>query len=85
MLKLTLTEKKRVVLDMKGSTYNTLLTVRKATSCPGPQVELACAAGYVTDRSYLDLTLDPGSYYVQIDGYASGAGAWFLEAFVVDP
>lgn len=85
MLKLTLAAKKRVVLDMKGSTYNTLLTVRNASSCPGPQVQLACAAGYVTDRSYLDVTLDPGSYHVQIDGYASASGAWFLEAFVVDP
>jgi hypothetical protein len=85
MLKLTLAAKKRVILDMKGSTYNTLLTVRKASSCPGPQVELACAAGYANDRSYLDVTLDPGSYYVQIDGYASAAGSWFLEAFVVDP
>ncbi len=85
MLSLTLATKKRVVLDMQGSVYSTLLAVRKADSCPGPQVPLACAAGYYTERSFLDLTLDAGSYWVQVDGYASASGAWFLEVFVVDP
>jgi hypothetical protein len=85
MLSLTLTQKKRVVLDMKGSVYSTLIAVRKGTSCPGTTVELGCAAGYGTDRSFLDLVLDPGSYWVQLDGYASASGAWFLEVFIVDP
>jgi len=85
MLKLELTQKKRVVLDMKGSGYHTLLVLRKATSCPGPEVASACAAGYYPDRSFLDVTLDPGSYWVQIDGYAGYSGQWFLEAMIVDP
>lgn len=85
MLKLELAAKKRVVLDMKGSSYNTLLVVRKATGCPGPEVALACAAGYYQDRSFLDLSLDSGSYYVQVDGYAGYSGQWFLDVFIVDP
>lgn len=85
MLKLDLAAKKRVILEMKGSAYNTLLVVRKATGCPGPEVAKGCAAGYQTDRSFLDLTLDAGSYWVQVDGYAGYSGQWFLDAFIVDP
>jgi hypothetical protein len=85
MLKLELSSKKRVILDMKGSAYSTLLVVRRATGCPGPEVAKACAAGYFTDRSFLDLTLEAGSYWVQVDGYAGYFGQWFLDAFIVDP
>jgi hypothetical protein len=85
MLSLDLPSKKRVVLDMRGSSYNTLLTVRHAQGCPGPEVANACAAGYVPERSFLDLTLDAGSYFIQIDGYAGSAGSWFLDVFVSDP
>jgi hypothetical protein len=45
----------------------------------------ACSAGYVPLRSYLDLTLDPGTYWVQVDGFDYAAGAWFLDVRVVDP
>ncbi|MBI3203636.1 MAG: hypothetical protein HYZ29_19010 [Myxococcales bacterium] len=85
MLKLDLPGKKRVILDMAGSAYNTLLVVRRATGCPGPEVVKGCAAGYQTGRSFLDLTLDAGSYWVQVDGYAGYSGQWFLDAFIVDP
>ncbi|MBK7586658.1 MAG: putative metal-binding motif-containing protein [Myxococcales bacterium] len=85
MLRLDLTKKKRVVLDMKGSAYSTLLVVRRAEGCPGPEVTKACAAGYYPDKSFLDLTLDAGSYFVQVDGYAGNSGQWFLDVFVVDP
>lgn len=85
MLKLVLAERRRVVFDMKGSSYSTLLDVRRGPACPGTEVVQACAAGYVADRSYLDLVLDPGEYWVQIDGYAGADGAWFLDVFTADP
>lgn len=85
MLKLDLAAKKRVILDMAGSSYSTLLAVRKAEGCPGPEVSKACAAGYGLDKSFLDLTLEAGSYFVQVDGYAGQSGQWFLEVFVTDP
>jgi hypothetical protein len=85
MLHLSLSKKKRVIFDMKGSSYNTLLDVRRGPSCPGQEVALACAAGYVADRSYLDLTLDAGDYYVQIDGYAGASGSWSLDVYTADP
>lgn len=85
LLKLTLPASKRVVLDMMGSSYSTLLDVRKGPDCPGTEVLLACAAGYYVQRSFLDLTLDAGTYFIQIDGYAGQSGPWFLDVRVVDP
>jgi hypothetical protein len=85
MLRLVLSVKKRVVFDMKGSAYDTLLDVRKGPSCPGTEIVNACAAGYYPDKSFLDLTLDPGEYFVQVDGYAGDKGAWVLDVFVASP
>jgi hypothetical protein len=86
VLELQLTQTKRVVLDMQGSSYATLLSVREDQGgCPGQEVIGACAAGYYPERSYLDLELAAGVYYILVDGYASQSGAWFLDIFVVDP
>ncbi|APR85712.1 Type IV fimbrial biogenesis protein PilY1 [Minicystis rosea] len=85
LLSLTLTGKKRVVLDMSGSGYNTVLDVRQGPSCPGTEVSLACAVGYYAGRSYLDLVLEAGTYYLQIDGFVLDEGPWFLDVRVVDP
>jgi hypothetical protein len=81
MLKLTLTERRRVVLDMNGSGYQTLLDVRRGPTCPGTEVTNACAAGYVPGRSFLELVLDPDVYYIQVDGYSGSAGPWLLNVF----
>jgi hypothetical protein len=85
MLKFTLPVKKRVVFDMQGSSYPTMLDVRRGSVCPGVEMPGSCSVGYLALRSYLDLTLDPGIYWVQVDGYASSAGTWFLDVRVVDP
>jgi hypothetical protein len=85
IMKFTLSQKKRVVFDMQGSGYSTLLDVRKGETCPGLEMPGACSAGYLPLRSYLDLTLDPGTYWVQVDGYGSDQGTWFLDVRVVDP
>jgi hypothetical protein len=85
MLKLVLSEKKRVVLDMTGSAYSTLLDVRKGSTCPGAEVPLGCTIGYGSATSFLDLTLEAGTYWIQIDGFDGDSGAWFLDVRVVDP
>jgi hypothetical protein len=85
LLSLTLTAQKRVVLDMNGSGYNTILDVRQGPGCPGTEVPMACAAGYVQGRSYLDLVLGAGTYYIQVDGFELDTGPWFLDVRVVDP
>lgn len=85
ILELVLTQTKRVVLDMMGSGYPTLLSVREGVTCPGTAVTGACAAGFFAERSFLDLELPPSTYYIIVDGYGGQAGAWFLDVFVVDP
>ncbi len=85
LLKLTLTTPQRVVMDMAGSAYTTVLDVREGPSCPGTEVPMACAVGYPPGRSYLDVLLGAGTYYLQIDGLALDSGAWFLDVRVVDP
>ncbi|MBW2457434.1 MAG: putative metal-binding motif-containing protein [Deltaproteobacteria bacterium] len=85
LLKLELSQTKRVVLDMQGSAYATVLDVREGQPCPGQEVAQGCAAGYYPQRSYLDLELPAATYYIQVDGYAGQQGAWFLDVHVVDP
>ena len=85
ILQLNLPAPKRVVLDMQGSAYATVLDVREGPACPGMEMPFSCAAGFYPERSYLDLDLAAGTYFIQIDGYASQSGSWFLDIFVVDP
>lgn len=85
LLRLDLSETKRVILDMTGSTYGTLLDVRKGPTCPGVEVPGACSASVSSDTSYLDLTLDQGTYFLQVDGLGGATGAWMLDVHVVDP
>lgn len=85
LLSLTLPSTKRVVLDMSGSTYSTLLDVRKGPACPGQEVAMGCTVGFGMETSFLDLMLDAGTYYLQIDGLALAEGAWSLNVFVIDP
>lgn len=85
MLRLELPSKKRVVFDMSGSGYTTLLDVRKGPDCPGLEMPSSCSVGYSAARSYLDRTLEAGTYWIQIDGYAGASGPWFLDIRVVDP
>jgi len=85
LLKLELTAPKRVVFDMLGSAYSTMLSVRSGATCPGAELPQSCSLGFSASRSFLDLDLIPGTYYVQIDGYAGSVGPWFLDVRVVDP
>lgn len=81
ILELRLSAPRRVVLDMIGSSYSTILSLRAGQTCPGAERPSACAAGYGPTRSYLDLELQPGDYFVQIDGYNGATGAWKLDVF----
>lgn len=85
LLRLTLTEPRRVLFDMRGSDFETLLDVRRGPACPGEEVAGACAVFSGSDRSFLDLSLPAGEYFVQIDGYAGAAGNWFLNVYVLQP
>jgi Putative metal-binding motif len=85
LLRLVLAAPRRVVFDMGGSDFDTLLDLRRGPSCPGVEVVGGCAAFSAGDRSFLDLDLPAGDYFVQIDGYAGASGNWFLNVFVMDP
>jgi hypothetical protein len=85
MLKLVLPAQKRVIFDMQGSSYATVLDIRKAEGCPGAELPRGCSAGYMPLRSFLDMTLDAGAYWVQVDGYGGEQGTWLLDVRIVDP
>jgi hypothetical protein len=85
LLRFVLEEPRRVIFDMRGSDFDTLLNVRRGPACPGEEVEGACSVLGGGDRSFLDLDLEAGEYFVQIDGYAGAGGNWFLNVFVLDP
>jgi hypothetical protein len=85
MLKLVLSARRRVIFDMLGSAYATLLDIRKGDSCPGAEIPRGCSAGYAALRSFLDMTLEAGTYWVQVDGYAGEQGTWFLDVRMLEP
>jgi hypothetical protein len=85
LLRLELAETRRVVLDATGSSYPVLLDVRKGPTCPGTEVPLGCTISTSTRPAYLDLTLTPGVYFVQVDGVAGAKGAWTLDVHVALP
>jgi hypothetical protein len=85
VLALDLTQAQRVVLDMEGSAYETLLDVRLGPDCPGTPVMSGCYVGFGVQRSFLDLELTPGRYWIIVDGYDLAKGAWNLDVRVLPP
>lgn len=85
LLRFVLTEKMRVVLDSAGSGYATLIDVRKGPACPGVEVVNGCTVSYDASRSFLDLLLEPGEYFIQVDGFNLASGEWRLDVRVANP
>jgi hypothetical protein len=71
----------RVIFDMQGSDYATMLSVREGRFCPGAELPDACTRTFRGAPSYLDLDLQAGDYFVQIDGYDGASGPWKLDVF----
>jgi hypothetical protein len=76
-------QKGRMVVDMFGSAYTTTVAVRKGDTCPGVELEDACAAGYVVDNGFLDIPVEPGTHWIVVDGYSLASGAYRLDVRVV--
>jgi len=72
----TLKERSKVNLQLKNAFYNAIMSLR--TDCADPtRNELVCSNYY---QKTLDRDLDPGTYYVVVDGYgAKSEGAFELE------
>ncbi|MBN1946810.1 MAG: trypsin-like peptidase domain-containing protein, partial [Bradymonadales bacterium] len=80
----TLSEQRRLVAQASG--FDTLLYLR--SSCLDTASELACnddatpPGGY---GSHIAATLDPGSYYLFMDGYSSSVGSYTLALTFTEP
>ncbi len=85
LFRFELSQKQRVVFDMTGSSFTTLLDLRKGATCPGTEITDACYVGFEPGKSFLERVLDPGTYWVQVDGYAGAVGAYDLDVRVVPP
>jgi hypothetical protein len=86
LLRLDLAQPRRVVMTMAGSFFTTLLDVRAGATCStASEVKGACYVGLGPGRSFLDLTLAGGTYWLQIDGYNGEAGPWNLDLRVLPP
>jgi hypothetical protein len=86
VLTMTLKQQQRVILDMEGSSYETILDVRGGLPCPGAPLPNDCYVGfYSPERSFLDLTLDAGTYWIIVDGYQGQKGPWGLDVRVLPP
>ena len=85
VLKLTLAQDQRVVLDMEGSGYTTILDVREGPACPGSPTVNGCYVGFSTQRSFLDMELTTGPYFIVVSGFEGAKGAWALDVRVLPP
>lgn len=85
VLSLDLVQPQRVVLDMEGSSYTTILDVRQGSACPGTPILGDCYVGFGAQKSFLDLELAAGQYWILVDGYAGAKGPWDLDVRVLDP
>jgi len=73
---ITIEQRSQLVADLSSS-YDGALYLR--AQCGAGQ-DLACNddAGGSTARSHVDATLDPGTYYLVVDGYGDAAGSYDL-------
>ena len=85
VLRLVLTEKRRVVLDMEGSSYQTILDVRQGPACPGSPTVNGCYVGFSSQRSFLDMELTAGLYFVLVSGFDGAKGPWALDVRILPP
>lgn len=69
-----------VVLDITAAEFDTVLSVRRV--CTDPMTNVACnddRGGGIT-RSFIRTVLDPGEYFVIVDGYSSSASGSYTLA-----
>jgi hypothetical protein len=85
VLRLVLSQSRRVVISMDGSVYSTILSLRQGTTCPGVELKGACNFSFSGPRSFLDYELTAGTYWIIVDGYDLSVGAWDLDVRVIPP
>lgn len=84
LLRVVLDQPKRMIVDARGSNFNVLLNLRRGPACPGTELAGGCSLSSGGVVSFLDLILEAGEYFLQIDGYAGDTGTWQLEAYFLE-
>jgi len=85
VLSLNLASDQRVVLDMEGSSYETILDVREGPACPGSPTVNGCYVGFSSERSFLDMELTTGAYFILVSGFDGAKGPWALDVRILPP
>ena len=81
--KLEVTDRQRVVVDVAAQ-FDSVVYLRKG-DCGDRSAEIACNDDAPNaDRSKIDVTVDPGTYYVFVDGLNREAGPFRMTAVLED-
>jgi hypothetical protein len=82
---LMLTERRRVIADTSGSSYDTVLHLHTGSCASG--AEIACDDdGSDGSASFLERVLEPGMHFFVVDGFGmSSAGDYVFEVQVLAP
>ncbi len=68
----------RVNLSTEGSSFDTLLWVTTGAMCPGTNVPGGCNDDSIGTAAALELTLDPGDYWIHVGGFGAARGNYTL-------
>ncbi|MBI5514209.1 MAG: hypothetical protein HY909_10600 [Deltaproteobacteria bacterium] len=83
--RMDLTERRRVIARLDGS-YDTLLFFYSGMSCPGTPVMNACSDDVIGNNAQVDITLNPGTYWVFVSGCGPAAvGTYTLDIATLPP
>lgn len=83
--RLTLAERRRVVINTAGSGFDTFVNVLTG-ECPGRAVDGACSDDASGTTAMVDATLDAGIYTVMLGGCGAGAqGTYALDVSMLPP
>jgi hypothetical protein len=81
---LEVTQRQRVTIDVEAR-FDSVLYVRK-DDCTDPNAEVDCSDDATPDRTHsrIERVLDPGRYFVFVDGYAHESGSFNLSVSMTD-
>ncbi len=59
--------------------------MREGPACPGSATVNGCYVGFSTQRSFLDMELTAGPYFVLVSGFNGAKGPWALDVRILPP
>jgi hypothetical protein len=88
VFRLVLTARRRVIVSTQPSAFDTQVWLQSGATCPGAPIAMpsACNDDAYGLNSALDITLDPGTYWLFIKGCAGGdQGTYTLDLATIPP